>query len=157
AVSKIPNALGEAAIFLLENLLFLPGIFDLPVLVTVSWSLSYELFFYLTLPLLVLLLKLRCWPSSRRSALFLALVLSYLAFHFVVGAVHLRLLMFASGILMWEAKNSEWIQRRLTAAGELFASLALLIAFVSIYLIKEHYDSLSFVRTRSTAEGYLVL
>src|SRR5262249_13825313 len=63
AVSKIPNALGEAAIFLLENLLFLPGIFDLPVLVTVSWSLSYELFFYLTLPLLVLLLKLRCWPS----------------------------------------------------------------------------------------------
>jgi exopolysaccharide production protein ExoZ len=40
--SKIPNSLTGGAIYLLQNLLLLPGVFSIPPMIFVAWSLSYE-------------------------------------------------------------------------------------------------------------------
>ena len=42
-------------------------------MITVAWSLSYEMFFYLTIPLLVGMLRMRAWTSMKRDWFFLLL------------------------------------------------------------------------------------
>ncbi len=49
--SKLPHSIYQAVIYVAENVCMLPGIFNITPIITVSWSLSYELFFYLTIPL----------------------------------------------------------------------------------------------------------
>jgi peptidoglycan/LPS O-acetylase OafA/YrhL len=65
--NKIPARSLAAAIYILQNALLLPGIFHIQPIITVAWSLSYELFYYLSLPVLVMMLGMRSWRSSRRS------------------------------------------------------------------------------------------
>jgi peptidoglycan/LPS O-acetylase OafA/YrhL len=59
--------------YLFANFLMLPGILPIVPLITVAWSLSYELSFYLTLPLLIKWLHIPAWPRPARIAFFLAL------------------------------------------------------------------------------------
>ena len=100
-------------LYVLENLLLLPGVFDLEPAVTVAWSLSYELLFYLSVPFLVRILRLPSWRRNARMALIASLSLGYvvLAMLLFPGKVpgiplflwsHSRLLLFASGMLAWE-------------------------------------------------------
>ncbi|MGB0582294.1 MAG: acyltransferase family protein, partial [Limisphaerales bacterium] len=44
--SKIPADVEAAGVYLLQNLVFLPGMIDVEPMIVVSWSLSYEFFFY---------------------------------------------------------------------------------------------------------------
>ena len=44
ADSKIPAGAADAAVYLLQNLLLLPGLWPTEPLITVAWSLSYEMF-----------------------------------------------------------------------------------------------------------------
>ena len=57
--SKMPVNVEAAGVYLLQNLFFLPGMIDVEPMTVVSWSLSNEFFFYLTIPALVAGLKLR--------------------------------------------------------------------------------------------------
>jgi exopolysaccharide production protein ExoZ len=52
AHSRIPTDRAEAIVYLIQNVLLLPGLFPIPPLITVAWSLSYEMFYYLVIPLL---------------------------------------------------------------------------------------------------------
>jgi peptidoglycan/LPS O-acetylase OafA/YrhL len=99
--------------YLLQNLLLLPGIFDLTPVFAVAWSLSYELFFYLTLPLLAALL--RPLSSNRRCLLILACSFGYCLLSMVLFAwrmdplplapfQHARLLLFSAGMLARESR-----------------------------------------------------
>lgn len=101
------------------NALLIPGVFDLTPAVTVSWSLSYELLFYMTVPLLVRSLRLREWTPARRLLLVGALAGGYtaLAFALFPGTVeglpfhawkHPRLLLFTSGMAAWELGQMGW-------------------------------------------------
>ncbi len=51
ARSKIPDGWADGGFYLAVNLLLLPGIVDVPPLIRVAWSLSYEVVFYTLLPL----------------------------------------------------------------------------------------------------------
>lgn len=73
AVSKIPADPKEALLYLVQNLLLLPGIFNIPPLISVAWFLSYEMFWVIVLPPLMGVLRLRSWQPAQRMALFLAL------------------------------------------------------------------------------------
>jgi exopolysaccharide production protein ExoZ len=96
AESRIPRTPGDAARYLLENFLLMPGIFDIPPLITVAWSLSYEMTFYLTVPLLVGLLAMRRWDWRLRAGLFVAVIASWQWLHLP----HTRLIDFAAGMLL---------------------------------------------------------
>lgn len=105
----------DMAPFLLANLLFLPGIFDIRAVVVVAWSLSYEMAFYLTLPPLLAVLRWRRWPLAWRLAVLVAAVLAVGA----LGWQHARFAMFGCGMLL--AELLPVLAPRLRAAGWLDA------------------------------------
>lgn len=123
AENKIPPDIGKALYYLLANFLLLPGLFDIQPIITVAWSLSYEMLYYLLIPLIVSLLRLRSWSSERRSVLFLSLGLG-LALYFAWHGGHVRMLMFISGILLWEA----WNGLKLRSPSSMLAFICLICA-----------------------------
>ena len=108
AESKIPSDGGEGALYLLQNLLLLPGLLPIQPMITVAWSLSFEMFYYLALPLLIAALKLRRRSSAWRVTSFLIIAVSFSIFTAIFGGP-VRLIMFVSGILLFETLNhSQW-------------------------------------------------
>lgn len=100
--SKIPESPGAGAIYLLQNFLLLPGLFPIQPMITVAWSLSYELFYYIAIPGLVAAFQLRRRSSAWRTTLFLILAAIFAAYSANNdGRVHL--LMFVAGIVLFEA------------------------------------------------------
>ncbi len=99
--SKIPDGGWEATRYIAENFLLLPGMLAIKPLITVAWSLSYEFFFYLIVPFLIFVLRLRHWPPSSRITFFLILSAVILIQPSFFGN-HVRLAMFISGVLVFE-------------------------------------------------------
>ncbi len=142
-LSKIPTEPSSAAIYILQNLLLLPGIFPITPVITVAWSLSYEFFFYLMLPLLVATLRMRRWESFHRVIFFLTLAVLYTAYCLLTNQyMHFRMIMFISGILLYEARHSYNLVREMTPHAECMALLALLVTFPLIYTLPERPDLL---------------
>lgn len=73
SVSKIDWQAPGNAVYIIQNLLLMPGIFDISPIIAMSWSLSYEMFFYISVPVLIALFTMRRWPPSMRRLFFLAL------------------------------------------------------------------------------------
>lgn len=97
--------------YVVANLLLLPGVFRLQPLVTVSWSLSYEIFFYLSLPLVVGLLRMGTWQPRARIAFFAAVPVML----FLFGPIRLHtlagFLIFVPGMVLGDLAVS-WGNRR---------------------------------------------
>lgn len=108
-VSKIPAGAGAAALYLAENVLLLPGLAPVQPLITVAWSLSYEMFFYVTIPIVIGVLRLRARSAAWRTALFTLLALAGLACGASLGG-HVRLVMFVAGILLHETIEARWLR-----------------------------------------------
>ena len=100
---KIPSHPIAAAAYLIGNLLLLPGLFPIEPMITVAWSLSYEMCFYLMVPLVVASAGLRNWTARGRTTLFaVAGVLICLLGEALPGTLG-RMSMFVWGIMLWEA------------------------------------------------------
>jgi exopolysaccharide production protein ExoZ len=99
--SKLPGGPGASTLYLLANYLLLPGIFPIKAMITVAWSLSYEMFFYLIMPIAITGLSLRTWSSEARCWLLLAVAALGTA-AFVVFGGPIRLVVFVSGMLLFE-------------------------------------------------------
>jgi len=123
SVSKFPGDAAGIVRYLFENLLFLPGIFPIEPLITVAWSLSYEFFFYLSIPLLISATGMRKWKPSMRVLFFLALTAAHVAAFGAGLAGHIRLSMFTSGILLYETTTWGRAAGRLTRTSEAAAIL----------------------------------
>ena len=102
AESKIPASTADGAIYLLQNYLLLPGLFPIDPMITVAWSLSYEMFYYLAVPLVIALFKLRERSPLWRSCFFIAMCLS-LAIYVTLAGGPIKLMMFLGGMLLYEA------------------------------------------------------
>ncbi|WP_421881638.1 acyltransferase family protein [Methylibium sp.] len=131
--SRIPADPAEATLYLVQNLLLLPGLFPIDPLITVAWSLSYEMLFYLVTPALVALLGLR-GRSRRWRVVFLLAGAGALALHGALQGGPIRLMMFIAGMLLHEA-----LVHRLQAApasppGSLAGLLALLAGLGAVLL-----------------------
>jgi len=99
--------------FLAANLLMLPGVVPMQPMITVAWSLSYELFFYVFICLLVTTLRMRDWQPRWRISLFAGIVLVRFLAAGTPLATHPRMTMFMAGILLWEVTNSlRWVPPR---------------------------------------------
>lgn len=126
--SKIPQGLIPGAIYIAKNYLLMPGLFDIQPIISVAWSLSYEFFYYLITPFIIFCLNLRSWPSELRITLFLLLsILFFFYFNHYPG--HVRLLMFVSGILLYETVSNHPPQKTLHLG---FPALLLAIASIAV-------------------------
>jgi peptidoglycan/LPS O-acetylase OafA/YrhL len=135
--SKIPTGETEATGYLIANYLLLPGILDIEPMITVAWSLSYEMFFYLAMPLLLPVFRLRQAPPRVRVFFWFAVwVVVYLAV-----PQHFRASMFIAGIMVYE--TAQVIARdRSSPLLTLFA----LAAFAAVLAFKTsiHFDFVTF-------------
>ncbi|HTG35614.1 MAG TPA: acyltransferase [Thermoanaerobaculia bacterium] len=105
AEGKVPAAAAERIIYLVQNFLLLPGIFSIKPLITVAWSLSYEMFYYLAIPLVIALFRLRERTTVFRVTFFLGIAF-VTAIYCAVNGGPIRLIMFISGIVLFEAMKS---------------------------------------------------
>lgn len=126
--SRIPASPIPAVAYLVANFLMLPGIFAITPMISVAWSLSYELCFYLTIPLLFSWLNLAAWRRRTRVSFFLFLCAGWLALWRAGLTVHPRLIMFGCGILLCEAVQANLGQVRFGS----FAALALFIIALTL-------------------------
>jgi exopolysaccharide production protein ExoZ len=104
--SKLPADGAHAILYLGANLLLLPGLFPIEPLITVAWSLSYEMFYYVTIPLVITMLGLRSRSRAWRMGFFGAATLLIVAYCAAFGG-HVRLIMFIAGILLHEVMGSD--------------------------------------------------
>lgn len=123
--SRLPMGRRASFFCVLENVLLLPGMFDIKPIISVAWSLSYEVFYYAMIPLLVGVFGMRRWQPRTRVLAFAALAAGYLVACFF-GAVHEQLILFVSGILVHEACQSERIKRLVSgSAAQWLGAIAL--------------------------------
>jgi exopolysaccharide production protein ExoZ len=123
--SKIPAGAFAGGIYLLQNFLLLPGLFPIEAMITVAWSLSYEMFYYIVLPATILVFGLRQRRPQWRVGFFLAVAVVIVLVCALVGGP-IRLVMFIAGILLVEAMGSGRlpVARSVVAMAVLFAGLA---------------------------------
>jgi peptidoglycan/LPS O-acetylase OafA/YrhL len=90
------------ATFVLQNALLLPGVFAITPIITVAWSLSYEVCYYIAIALLVAGLRMRGWTGAMRTALMLVICAALLFAPGVPTRVR-GFALFIPGILVYEA------------------------------------------------------
>ena len=127
--SKIPDGAGAGVVYIVSNVLLLPGLFPIEPLVAVAWSLSYEMFYYFTIPLVITVFGLRDRERGFRIGFFLALAAVITGYGAAYGG-HLRLVMFIAGIVVWEAVKCS----KLPGPGSGVGLLALAVGLVSVLL-----------------------
>jgi exopolysaccharide production protein ExoZ len=114
--SRVPTQCLAAVEYVLMNAALLPGILRIKAIITVAWSLSYELFFYLTIPLLVRFLRMPAWSSWQRVLLFVSVIAIRCS---LISVLPIRMLMFLAGILVFEMLRSSWVRSKLNAGSEM--------------------------------------
>jgi peptidoglycan/LPS O-acetylase OafA/YrhL len=145
APARIPHGFVHGLRYVVENLLFLPGIFDIPAFISAAWSLSYEWFFYLAIPLIVHGFQLHRWTRRSRMLFFAVTIAAYVAVviifknHFPVfqyqDGTRIRMIMFASGILVYESLESPRLRSLLTRPREYgLVAVALVCAAVLLMM-----------------------
>jgi len=125
--NKIPPGAVEGLIYLAQNFLLLPGLFPIEPMITVAWSLSYEVFFYLAIPLIIAALRLRDRGTVWRTLFFLCAAGLITVYCLAYGG-HIRLVMFIAGILLYEAIDSPLVP----TPSSLLSLVALAIGFLAV-------------------------
>ena len=136
--SKLPSSPREATVYLVANLLMLPGMLPIRPVITVAWSLSYEWFFYLLMPAIVALLRVRVWSWQWRTAFFVGLS-SVLLGGSALGVIYnSRLILFGAGILLWEFLQRTGIPAGLPRSGEFVAAALFALTLLAVGLFGSH-------------------
>jgi exopolysaccharide production protein ExoZ len=143
--SKIHGSFLEETVYVIQNFLLLPGIFRIQPIITVAWSLSYEFFFYLSIPVLIQLTRMRLWKRSARLTFFFFIWAGYLIYAFSVPLSQVRLLMFISGIFLFEVIDSGQVSGKLTRRGEFAAVSTFLGTLGFVFVYDMHPAWLSFL------------
>ncbi len=126
--SKFPDT--GTALYTVQNLLLLPGLLPIEPVITVAWSLSYEAFYYLLVPVLILTLKLKKWAPNARIFYWSTLSVLYIIISCNPDWVdvwdhRVHLVFFVAGILLYELYDIKGI--RLARGGTRILLVALLI------------------------------
>jgi peptidoglycan/LPS O-acetylase OafA/YrhL len=126
ALSKFPKEAAAAWLYFFQNFLLLPGLFPIEPMITVAWSLSYEMFYYLVIPLIVALFGMRKRSTKWRVSFFIGAAVA-IALYCLANGGHIRLAMFISGVLLYEALQD----RSLSPAGSATALVALVAGLIA--------------------------
>lgn len=127
--SKFPPGPVAAAVYLVQNLLMLPGIFNIQPIMSVAWMMSYELFWVLLLPAIITGLQLRRWPRPARAAFWIGLTAGGIGLFILYGGP-VRLVMFIAGFLLFELLDYGYAKPLPPLSG--FTALALLCVILPL-------------------------
>lgn len=122
AENKIPSPWPHGLLYVVQNVLLLPGIVPIEPMITVAWSLSYEMFYYLAIPLVIALLGLRSRRIRWRILIFLGLAWGFAVLCAFTGGP-IKLIMFIAGIVLYEVMRSPLVPT--PSSGVSLAALAL--------------------------------
>jgi len=132
------------SLYILENLFLLPGVFNIPAIISAAWSLSYEFAFYLVIPILVVLLRARLWSGKSRALFWTALIPAYLLLvHSFPGwfpwsehfdGSYVRFTLFLAGMAVEELLTSNRPERYLTRPVEWLLLIPAVLAFGALIL-----------------------
>lgn len=151
AENKIPTPWTDGLAYLVQNFLLLPGLFPIEPMITVAWSLSYEMFYYLVIPLLIGVLGLRRRSRVLRCVFFVALASGFMAWCALYDGPA-RLVMFLAGVLLHEAMTSDKV-----AAPSSLTGFIALVAGVSSTLIPSWNASTIFLAYTIQFLAFLVV
>lgn len=129
--NKIPASVGAGAIYLAQNFFLLPGIFPIEPMITVAWSLSYEIFYYVAIPFVIAVFGLRRRSSAWR-AVFFMVAAGFLTGICAVYGGPVRLIMFISGILLSEAILGKLVPIPSALVGSTALCIGLLITLLPL-------------------------
>jgi peptidoglycan/LPS O-acetylase OafA/YrhL len=135
----------------------MPGLFDIQPIITVAWSLSYEFFYYLLIPLLVWALRMRHWSSSFRLSFFIMLLLLYTFFSFFRNTPHFQLVMFIAGILIYEITTFYSLSLNISPLVDYLALFVLMIAFILTFVLTDSSGLIAFDASNGYAYRVIVL
>ena len=121
--SRIPTGRLEAISYAAANLLLLPGVFAIHPLVTVTWSLSYQVMVYIAFPVLVWRLTMRNWSPKAR-------VVFWASWGLMAVALPTPLLMFAAGPIVHECRHTPAFRIRWRKLGLALSALLMLAPLV---------------------------
>lgn len=131
--NKIPGAADDALVYLTANfLLLVPMLVPFDPLVNVTWSLSYEIFFYVLIPLLIVAFGLRKRRPGWRITFFALIAGGYITYCLIFGGKH-RLIMFIAGMILFEVLKLT----RLRAPSSLLTLVSLLAGWAIFSIIPE--------------------
>jgi len=129
--NKIPVPISQGLLYLVQNLLLLPGLFPVKPMITVAWSLSYEMFYYVALPLVITLFRLRDRSTMWRVAFFASVAVGTALYCAAYGGP-VRLIMFVAGILLHEAIKNHSGLRPSSVVGLVALTLGLLVPLLPL-------------------------
>jgi len=116
-MSKIPADRHNASLFVLENLLFLPGLLPVQPLIDVAWTLSFVVYFYFVEALLAWIFQFAGVSRGRRIALLSACCILWIVLCATRGWWEYRTGLFWVGMIVWEivdevsSKHAAWAVR----------------------------------------------
>jgi peptidoglycan/LPS O-acetylase OafA/YrhL len=125
--SKLPDE-GRLA-YVVANVALLPGVFSIRPIITVAWSLSYEMFFYLLIPVLVGLAQLRRWAPATRVRLWMAAGLGGVVLIWFQMLPRPEMLMFLPGMILFDLERGLCAAPGRRRVGEALALLLCAILF----------------------------
>jgi peptidoglycan/LPS O-acetylase OafA/YrhL len=125
-------------LLLAQNLVLFPGVYARPPLIIVTWTLSYEFLWYVTVPLLVQASGLPGWRRAHRMLFFATLAVLYIVVCLLHPWLEIRAVHYVAGVLLYEALHCSSMRRWLTAAGEGAALLTFLSTVPLTYLVQTH-------------------
>lgn len=131
--NRVPSDPLAAALYIAENLFLLPGLFPIKPVITVAWTLSYEVAFYALAPIAVAGLRLHERSRPQRLLFWAMVALALLA-----AGPHARAVLFVAGILAWEAIDAASASR---IAGR--ADGPALLAFVATVAFTVAFDAMA--------------
>jgi peptidoglycan/LPS O-acetylase OafA/YrhL len=143
AESKIPQGTSEAVVYITKNILLLPGFMNPQPIITVSWTLGYLVLMYISVPLLVVGLKLSRWEAWQRVALIVTLAILWFGAHLAFHDFSVRPTTYFLGMLIYEAVKSRTHFVRLSRFGEFFAMAMMLMSLVLLFQLR--YRMLGFL------------
>jgi exopolysaccharide production protein ExoZ len=98
-MKPLPDSFVAAILYVGANFLMLPGLLPIVPLMDVAWSLSYELFFYLTAPLISAAERLARLSNRTTVWVYVIVCAAYLCLTVLHVGAHARMVMFGCGIL----------------------------------------------------------
>jgi len=136
--NRIPGSWQSSVMYVVINAALLPGVLPIRPIMNVAWSLSYEVFFYLALPCVVLGLGMFSWKRRTRCLLFAVAAVLFLAanvafpatFYFPANPTresHVEFVMFIGGMLLFEALEAQGESQPNAARTRLINFAALLL------------------------------
>ena len=99
---KIPSDIVDGVLYIVANLLFLPGLFPITPLMSVTWSLSYEMFFYIASAGLVGGLRMNRMTVNVRIGIIVGLFGGFMLACAIFSWMPHRMMPFFAGMLLSE-------------------------------------------------------